>query len=53
MASIYKLFESETSGLDYDPSEMVNDYWQGTAFPNQPLGRLIIGKKEIISSIER
>ena len=23
MASIYKLFESETSGLDYDPSEMV------------------------------
>jgi len=36
-----------------DPSEMVNDYWQKTAFPSQPLGRLIIGKKEIISSIKR
>ena len=35
------------------PSEMVNDYWQKTAFPSQPLGRLIIGKKEIISSIKR
>ncbi len=36
-----------------DPSEMVGDYWQRTAFPNQPIGRLIIGKKEIIKSIER
>ena len=36
-----------------DPSEMVNDYWQRTAFPNQPLGRLIIGKKDIIRSIKR
>tara|TARA_Y100000590_G_scaffold468410_1_gene651090 strand:- start:3594 stop:4853 length:1260 start_codon:yes stop_codon:yes gene_type:complete len=36
-----------------DPSEMVGDYWQRTAFPNQALGRLIIGKKEIIQSIER
>ncbi len=36
-----------------DPSEMVGDYWQKTAFPNQPIGRLIIGKKEIIQSIER
>jgi predicted Zn-dependent peptidase len=36
-----------------DPSEMVGDYWQRTAFPNQPIGRLIIGKKEIIQSIKR
>ena len=36
-----------------DPSEMVGDYWQKTAFPNQPIGRLIIGKKDIIKSIER
>ena len=36
-----------------DPSEMVGDYWQITAFPNQPIGRLIIGKKEIIHSIQR
>ena len=36
-----------------DPSEMVGDYWQRTAFPNQPIGRLIIGKKEIIQSIQR
>ena len=35
------------------PAHMVNDYWLRTAFPNQPLGRLIIGKKEIIKSIER
>ena len=28
-----------------DPSDMVNDYWQKTAFPNQPIGRLILGKK--------
>ena len=36
-----------------DPSEMVGDYWQRTAFPNQSIGRLIIGKKKIIQSIER
>ena len=36
-----------------DPSEMVGDYWQKTAFPDQPVGRLIIGTKEIIQSIER
>lgn len=36
-----------------DPSEMVGDYWQRTAFPDQPIGRLVIGKKEIIQSIER
>ena len=36
-----------------DPSEMVGDYWQRTAFPNQPIGRLIIGQKEIIQSIQR
>ena len=36
-----------------DPGEMVGDYWQKTAFPNQPIGRLILGKKEIIKSIKR
>ena len=36
-----------------DPSEMVGDYWQRTAYPNQPIGRLIIGQKEIIQSIQR
>ena len=36
-----------------DPAQMVGDYWQKTAFPNQPLGRLILGKKEIIQSIQR
>ena len=36
-----------------DPSEMVGDYWQRTALPNQSIGRLIIGKKEIIQSIQR
>ena len=36
-----------------DPGQMVGDYWQRTAFPNQPIGRLILGKKEIIQSIER
>ena len=35
-----------------DPAQMVVDYWQSTAFPNQPIGRLIIGKKEIIKSIQ-
>ncbi|PPR45069.1 MAG: putative zinc protease [Alphaproteobacteria bacterium MarineAlpha5_Bin11] len=36
-----------------DPGQMVGDYWQRTAFPDQPVGRLIIGKKEIIKSIKR
>ena len=36
-----------------DPAQMGGDYWQRTAFPNQPIGRLILGKKEIIQSIER
>ena len=36
-----------------DPAQMVGDYWQRTAFPDQPIGRLILGKKEIIKSIER
>jgi predicted Zn-dependent peptidase len=35
------------------PAHMVGDYWQQTAFPDQPLGRLILGKKDIIKSIER
>ena len=36
-----------------DPAQMVGDYWQQTAFPDQPIGRLILGKKEIIKSIQR
>ena len=32
---------------------MVGDYWQRTAYPDQSIGRLILGKKEIIKSIER
>ena len=35
------------------PAHMVGDYWLKTAFPDQPIGRLILGKKEIIKSIER
>ena len=35
------------------PLRMVHDYWQKTAYPNQPIGRLILGKKDIIKSIER
>tara|TARA_Y100000590_G_scaffold451524_1_gene593047 strand:+ start:3603 stop:4856 length:1254 start_codon:yes stop_codon:yes gene_type:complete len=35
------------------PAHMVGDYWLKTAFPDQPLGRLILGKKEIIKSIKR
>jgi len=36
-----------------DPAHMVSEYWQKTAYPNQPIGRQIIGKKEIIQTIER
>ena len=36
-----------------DPSQMVGDYWQRTAFPKQPIGRSILGKKEIIKNIKR
>ena len=36
-----------------DPAQMVGDYWQQTAYPKQPVGRLILGKKEIIQSIKR
>ena len=35
------------------PLRMVHDYWQKTAYPDQPIGRLILGKKVIIKSIER
>ena len=35
------------------PAHMVGDYWLRTAFPDQPIGRLILGKKEIIKSIQR
>ncbi len=35
------------------PLRMIHDYWQKTAYPDQPIGRLILGKKEIIKSIKR
>ena len=44
----------EEIGMYLDnPGEMVFDYFQETAFPEQPIGRQILGKKEIIQSIER
>jgi predicted Zn-dependent peptidase len=36
-----------------NPSRMVSNQCLKTAFPNQPLGRLVIGTKEIIQSIKR
>ena len=36
-----------------DPASMVGSYWQNSAYPEQPIGREILGKKEIIQSIER
>tara|TARA_B100000686_G_C16751634_1_gene952877 strand:- start:436 stop:1689 length:1254 start_codon:yes stop_codon:yes gene_type:complete len=35
------------------PDEMIFDYWQEKAFPNQPIGRSILGKEEIIKNISR
>ena len=35
------------------PDDMIFDYWQSKAYPNQPMGRSILGKKEIIKSISR
>ena len=35
------------------PDEMIFDYWQEKAFPNQPIGRSILGKTDIIKSISR
>ena len=35
------------------PDDMIFDYWQEKAFPNQPMGRSILGKTEIIKNISR
>tara|TARA_Y100000590_G_scaffold467645_1_gene647241 strand:- start:970 stop:2223 length:1254 start_codon:yes stop_codon:yes gene_type:complete len=35
------------------PDDMIFDYWQEKAYPNQPLGRSILGDTEIIKNISR
>ena len=35
------------------PDDMIFDYWQDKAFPNQPMGRSILGKTDIIKNITR
>jgi len=35
------------------PDDMIFDYWQETAYPDQPIGRSILGKKDIIKNISR
>ena len=35
------------------PDDMIFDYWQEKAFPDQPMGRSILGKTEIIKNITR
>jgi predicted Zn-dependent peptidase len=35
------------------PDDMIFDYWQEKAYPNQPMGRSILGKTDIIKSITR
>ncbi len=35
------------------PDDVVFDKWQETAYPNQPMGRSILGKTEIIKSISK
>ena len=35
------------------PDEMISDYWQDKAYPNQPIGRSILGTKNIIKNISR
>ena len=35
------------------PDDMIFDYWQEKAFPNQPMGRSILGKTDIIKNISR
>ena len=32
---------------------MIFDYWQEKAYPDQPMGRSILGKTEIIKNISR
>ena len=33
------------------PDDMIFDYWQDKAYPNQPMGRSILGKTDIIKNI--
>ena len=35
------------------PDDMIFDYWQEKAYPNQPIGRSILGKTDIIKHITR
>jgi len=35
------------------PDDMIFDYWQEKAYPDQPMGRSILGKTDIIQSITR
>ena len=35
------------------PDDMIFDYWQEKAYPNQPMGRSILGKANIIKNITR
>ena len=35
------------------PDDMIFDYWQDKAYPNQPMGRSILGKTDIIKNITR
>ena len=35
------------------PDDMIFDYWQEKAYPNQPMGRSILGKTDIIKSITK
>tara|TARA_B100002051_G_scaffold273110_1_gene311221 strand:+ start:293 stop:1546 length:1254 start_codon:yes stop_codon:yes gene_type:complete len=35
------------------PDDMIFDYWQEKAYPDQPMGRSILGKTEIIKNISR
>ncbi len=45
--------DSLSLSLKDSPDEMIFDYWQEKAFPNQPIGRSILGKIDIIKSISR
>ena len=35
------------------PDDMIFDYWQEKAYPDQPMGRSILGKTDIIKNISR
>lgn len=36
-----------------DPDDLVHDYFQEQAFPNQPIGRSILGTEELVSNFGR